>query len=78
MGGRLGNSDEGEYQRQHHKDDGHPLGVPGQLGVPASGLVLREKGVGGARDSAVHAGGLALLEQHHGNEENSQQNLNYA
>ena len=69
---------QGDDQSQHHKGDGHPLGPAGQLGVPALGLVLGQEGVGAAGDGPVETGGLALLQQHHGDQKDGQQNLDHS
>ena len=34
-----------QYQSEHHKQKGYPLGQLGQLGVPGLGLVLGQEGV---------------------------------
>ena len=53
-----------EPERQNDKRGANPLGRAGELGVHALGLVLRHKGIGHAADGAAQAGGLAALEEH--------------
>ena len=53
-----------EDEREHDERGADPLGRARELGVHASCLVLRHKGVGHAADRAAQAGGLAALEKH--------------